>query len=76
MWVKRLYFCLREAEKELGIVVIDASQDGQKWEKRLKTVFFQPQLCTNCTPFKGVTDLVFVGRNGFARIVSVAGNDD
>ena len=39
-------------------------------------MFFQPQLCTNCTPFKGVTDLVLVGRNGFASIVSVAGNDE
>ena len=35
-WVRRLYYCLKCKESELGVQVLDISRDGQKWEKVLK----------------------------------------
>ena len=53
VWVKRLYFCLREAEKELGVAVIDVSQDGQKWERRPRRCFFNHSYAQTVHPLKG-----------------------
>ena len=52
---RRLYFCLKDREAELGVTVLDIFRDGQKWEKTLKNIFYDPALCT---PFKGMLDIV------------------
>ena len=57
------------------MTVLDISRDGQKWEKTLKTIFYDPALCTRCTPFKGVSDIVLIGKNGFGNVVSISEDD-
>ena len=71
----RLYHCLKCEESNLGVTVLDISREGQEWERKLKTIFFDPNLCTRCAPFKGVSDIVLIGKNGLATTVSVSEED-
>ena len=65
----RLFHCLKDKQEELGITVVNVSQRGPEWQAWLQTVLFAPTLPTLCTPFKGVTDIVLIGKNGFMNVV-------
>lgn len=71
-WVTRLFHCLKEKEEQLGIQVVNISQRGPGWQEWLRTVLFAPTLPTLCTPFKGVTDILLLGKNGFLSVAVTA----
>ena len=67
--MRRLFHCLKEHEKDLGVEVVNISQCGQTWEKWLRTILHQSSLPVNCTAFMGMTDIVLLGRNGFVNVI-------
>lgn len=71
-WVTRLFYCLKEHEKDMGVQVVNIAERGPDWEEWLQTILFSPRLPTCCTVFKGVTDIVMLGKKGFVNIVTLA----
>lgn len=69
-WVTRLFHCLKEHDKDMGVEIVNISQRGPAWEEWLWTIFF-PTLATSCTIFKGVSDIVLLGKNGFVNVVTM-----
>ena len=72
-WTRRLYWCLKEQEQDLakmGITVIDLSSDNPTWHTRLTTLFHCPEFCSQFTVFKGVTDIILIGRKHVTLILS------
>ena len=67
-WTIQLFHCLKEHEQDLKVQIVNISQRGPKWTEWLQTIFFSPSITTSCTIFKGVTDIVILGRNGFVSL--------
>ena len=55
----------------MGVQVVNISQYGPSWEAWLRTIFFSPQLPTSATVFKGVSDIVIHGKNGFVNVLTM-----
>ena len=75
VWSKRLCWCLKEQEdrlRNMGVNVIDLSSDGLCWSARLPTVLQCPEFSCKITPFKGVTDILVVGRKSAVLILSTS----
>ena len=72
-WTKRLYWCIKEHEEklsEMGVTVFDLSSDGPTWCIRLPMLFCCPQFSGQFTQFKGVTDILLVGKKHALLILS------
>ena len=61
IWTNRLYWILKK-ERELGVKVHDISQHGQHWESTLSDLLRTSRAALNATPFKGVTDVLLLGK--------------
>ena len=69
VWVKRLYYCLSEKEEDLGVQIVNLSKDGPIWMQVLPTLLDTPHFSWKITPFKGVTDILVLGRKGLPSMV-------
>ena len=75
VWIKRLYHCIREHEdklKEMDVSVVDLSRDGPIWSSSLSNLLRCPKYVCQCTPFKGVTDFVLVGRKSTVVVLTAS----
>ena len=75
VWSKRLYHCILEQEdklKVMGITIFDLSNDGPNWTSRLSTILHCHKCVCQCTPFKGVTDFLLIGRKSSVVVLTTA----
>ena len=73
VWAERLLWILKEKQKELQIEAYNLSDFGQHWENKLMTIIKTSKVAVNSTPFKGVTDIVVLGK---ASIITVLVRED
>ena len=75
VWSQRLYYCIKEKEnalKNMGVTVFNLSDDGPNWSTRLPLLLRCHSFACNFTPFKGVTDLLLLGRKHAVLVLSSA----
>ena len=70
VWCRRLYHCLSEKEKDFGIHFVNLTKEGPDWMTTIPTLLHAPHFSWRITPFKGVTDILALGRNTLSIMVS------
>lgn len=74
IWSKRLFWCLEEKHDDLakmGVTVLDLCDKGPMWNTFLPNKLRCPSFCTMATPFKGVTDILLLGKKKTVLILSL-----
>jgi hypothetical protein len=69
VWTSRLFWVLKKKEKDLQLEVYNVSQDGQHWEATLASVLRTSKVILNSTPFKGVTDILLLGKKSVMTVL-------
>ena len=69
VWTHRLFWVLKKKERELQVQVCNVSQDGQHWEDTLADVLKTSKIAVNATPFKGVTDILLLGKTNAMTVL-------
>ena len=75
VWSQRLYYYIKEKEnalKNMGVTIFNLSDDGPNWSTRLPLLLHCHSFACNFTPFKGVTDILLLGRKHAVLILSSA----